>query len=120
VGQPDVDTYPLWWLRDLGLSGDCKADLPEGKVILLRAIITGEGGPAMDERFNLYYVHWWSLTHFLLECDGGAQRGAYLRVIREGGGLPAVEAQFGPIEEVQSAWYEYLYGLHRQAVNGGM
>jgi hypothetical protein len=115
LGRPDSETYPTWWLAKLGRSGDLEADLRRGRIIPLRAVISGDGGPDLDEEFNLYYVHWWTLTHFLLERDEGRQRGAYFRVIRKGGDLGAFESEFGPVEEVQRQWYVHLRGLYELA-----
>src|SRR5207249_1270633 len=70
-GQIDSNTYPIWWLSDLTLTGDVQKDIARNQVIPLRAIVTGKGGPDIDEYFNLYYVHWWSLSHFLFEFEGG-------------------------------------------------
>ena len=120
LGRPDPDAYPVWHLYDMGLSGDVEADIRPGKVIPLRAIITGRGGPDMDKEFNRYYVHWWSLTRFLMAAEGGRRRSGHLQVICEGGSLDALEKHLGPVEEIQSQWYEHLYGLHRQAVSGAL
>lgn len=40
----------------------------------LRAILSGDGGPDLSKHFNLYYLHWWSLAHFLIQCDNGMWR----------------------------------------------
>ncbi len=36
---------------------DLETDNNNGSVIPLRSIISGSGGPDIDEAFNLYYVH---------------------------------------------------------------
>ncbi len=118
LGQPDPNAYPIWWVYEMGLSGDLEADIRAGRIIPLRAIVTGRGGPDLDEEFNLYYIHWWSLTHFLMEHDSGALRSDCLEVIREGGSLEAFEEHIGPVEQVQSRWFEYLCELCRQATAG--
>jgi hypothetical protein len=118
LGRPDPNAYPIWWVYEMGLAGDLQEDIAEGRIIPLRAIVSGRGGPDIDEKFNLYYIHWWSLTHFLIEADGGPSRDDYLRLIREGGSLGAFEQYIGPIERVQRRWYEYLCELYQQAIAG--
>ena len=109
-GQIDGNTYPIWWLDELKLSGDIQKDIASNQIIPLRAIITGRGGPNIDENFNLYYVHWWSLSHFLFQFEGGKYREAYGKVLQAGGSLEAFEKQVGPIERIQGEWYLYLQG----------
>ncbi|MFO7956702.1 MAG: DUF1570 domain-containing protein [Candidatus Brocadiia bacterium] len=116
-GQPDLDAYPVWWVASLRLSGDVDADARAGEIIPLRIIVTGRGGPDIDREFNLYYVHWWSLTHFLLESDEGRLRDRYFRVIREGGALKAFEQNIGAVEQVQSQWYDHLRKLRQAALS---
>jgi len=118
VGRPNRDAYPVWWLYDLDLSGDVEPDVRSGRIIPLSAIITGRGGPDMDTQFNLYYIHWWSLTHFLLAGEDGRRRDAYVRVIRDGGSLDVFEEHLGVVEEIQGQWYEHLLELHRRAIDG--
>jgi len=108
LGQIDRDTYPIWWLDDLDLTGDLEKDIASGHIIPLRAIVSGKGGPNLNEHFNLYYLHWWSLTHFLLHFDSGKNRAAYFRILREGGTLASFEKNVGPIDRIQVEWYSYL------------
>jgi hypothetical protein len=108
LGQIDGNAYPIWWLDDLKLSGDIQKDIASNQIIPLRAIVTGSGGPGMNQNFNLYYVHWWSLSHFLFQFDGGKYRQPYLQVLREGASLDVFEKHIGPIEAVQAEWYRYL------------
>jgi hypothetical protein len=107
-GQIDRNTYPIWWLEDMALSGDIARDIANSQIIPLRAILSGQGGPSLNRHFNLYYIHWWSLTHFLFEHAGGKYRTAFFRVIREKGTLESFEKNIGPIERVQAEWYQYL------------
>jgi hypothetical protein len=106
-GTADRDTYPIWWLPQLALSGDLDEDLAKGRLIPLRAIVEGNG-PPIGEHVNTYYIQFWSLTHFLLHHDGGRHAQAYRRLIAQGGSLREFEAAFGPIEQVQAAWYRHL------------
>jgi len=67
TGQVDPDTYPVWWIESLATEADLEQNLRNGSVIPLRQIISGRGGPSMNSAVNLYYLHWWTLTHFLFE-----------------------------------------------------
>ena len=108
LGRIDRNTYPIWWLDDLDLTGDLQKDIAAANIIPLRAIILGQGGPDLNEQFNLYYVHWWGLTHFLFQFDGGKYREAFFRLVREGGTLASFEKNVGPIDRIQAEWYQHL------------
>ena len=114
LGDIDTNTYPVWWLDSLALSGDLDADKKHGSIIPLRAIFSGQGGPSMNRRFNLYYLHWWSLTHFLMHYENGQYKASLGRLIADGGGLSAFEKDIGPIETLERQWYGYLAELQRQ------
>ncbi|MEI7732728.1 MAG: hypothetical protein WCO56_24360 [Verrucomicrobiota bacterium] len=107
-GRIDRFTYPIWWLGKLALSGDLQRDIATTNFIPLHVIITGKGGPDKDEQFNLYYMHWWGLTHFLLHYENAKYREGYFKVVRDGGTPQSVEKNLGPIERVQSEWYVYF------------
>ena len=111
TGKIDRHTYPIWWLGDMELSGDIKKDIERVEIIPLAAIVSGSGGPDIDEYFNLYYIHWWSLSHFLFHYENGAYRQGYMEVIRAGGTVGAFEKHIGPLERIQQQWYEYLCEL---------
>ncbi len=111
LGQIDRHTYPIWWLGKMELSGDIRKDIERSKIIPLAAIVSGSGGPDIDEHFNLYYIHWWSLSHFLFHYENGKYRQAYLQVIAAGGTVEAFEKHIGPIDRIQQQWYEYLRRL---------
>src|SRR6267142_3541718 len=106
VGQIDLNTYPVWWIDDLATSTNLTENLNNGSVIPLRAIITNEGGPGMNEHFNLYYLHWWTLTYFIFESPKYHDRA--LLLAQRGGGLDAFEEIIGPVEQVQAEWHEYV------------
>lgn len=113
LGDLDRNTYPLWWVEDMTLSGDIQKDIADKKIIPLRAIISNRGGPSLDEQFNLYYIHWWSLTHYLFHYDGAKYRSRCLELIREGADLESFEKHIGLTERVQGEWYSHLQGLQR-------
>ena len=108
VGLADLDAYPLWWLSDLRLSGDVARDIREQSIVGLRALITGRGGPPMEQAFNHYYLGYWSLTRFLFEYDNGRYAGAFRQLIRKGGALSDFELLMGPVDAVQAEWYAVL------------
>ena len=111
LGEIDPNTYPVWWMDELATSGDLASDIKNGSVIPLDAIITGKGGPSMKKQFNLYYLHWWSLTHFLFHYDNGKYRAQALLLVKDGGDLKSFEQRIGPTERVQTEWYGYVRGL---------
>ena len=113
LGQVDTNTYPVWWLGSMSISGDLESDKRNGTIIPLRSIISGRGGPDIDDYFNLYYLHWWSLTHFLMEFEGGAYRPALRRLLAGQADLSAFEEHVGPIETVETQWYEHVLHLKR-------
>ena len=109
VGQIDRNTYPVWWIDELATSASLAENLTNGSVISLRALITNRGGPSMKEQFNLYYLHWWTLTHFIFESD--AHRANATKLLQRGGGLAAFEELIGPVEKVQAEWHAYVREL---------
>lgn len=114
LGDLDWNTYPLWWIEGMRLSGDINKDIADTQIIPLRAVVTNRGGPILDWHFNLYYIHWWSLTHFLFHYENGKYRSNALQVLREGGTLKSFEKHIGPVARVQNEWYRYLQELQRQ------
>ncbi len=107
-GVMDLDTYPLFWLDRWPLSGDWDTDVRAGKVIPLRALITGQGGPPIDATVNAHYLGYWSLSHFLLHHDGGRHAAAYREMLRSGASLADFERLVGPIEAIEPQWYAYF------------
>lgn len=115
VGQIDVNTYPVWWLPILATGGSLEESRRNKSVIPLRAIITNRGGPSLDRNFNLYYLHWWTLTHFVFEHLDHRRRAPEL--LARGGGLAVFEELIGPVEQVEREWHEYVRKL--KAERGG-
>jgi hypothetical protein len=106
-GRTDPAAYPIWWLSSLALSGDLQADIETGRIIPLRTLIASKRAD-IGENVNLYYVEYWSFSHFLMHADGGRYKAGYKQVIAAGGSLQAVEALIGPVERLQEEWYAYL------------
>jgi hypothetical protein len=109
VGRVDVNTYPVWWIDEIATSPHLAENLRNGSVIPLRAIITNHGGPSMNSHFNLYYLHWWTLTHFVFESP--QHREHALALVQKGGGLEAFEQIIGPVDKVQVEWHDYVRRL---------
>jgi hypothetical protein len=119
LGEIDTHTYPIWWIGSIEPSGHLEADKQETKIIPLQAIISGRGGPSLNEYFNLYYVHWWSLVHFLRHYENGKYRAGLCRLVADGGDLASFENDIGPVDSVEKEWYAYLPELLRQVERAG-
>ena len=117
VGEIDLNTYPVWWIDELATSTSLTENLSNGSVISLRAIITNRGGPKMNSHFNLYYLHWWTLTHFVFESETYRTNAA--KLLQRGGGLAAFEELIGPVEQVQTEWHDHVQKLKARLSGGG-
>ena len=93
----------------LATSPDLAENLRNGSVIPLRCIITDHGGPGLSSHFNLYYLHWWTLTYFVFESPQHRDRA--LALVQRGGGLDAFEQLIGPVDTVQAEWHAYVRRL---------
>ncbi|MCX6930092.1 MAG: DUF1570 domain-containing protein [Verrucomicrobia bacterium] len=116
LGRIDRNTYPVWWIEEIATGPDLPDSIRTGSVIPLRSIITDHGGPSMSRHFNLYYLHWWTLTHFIFES--AQYRDRALSLVQRGGGLEAFEKTIGPVDKVQVEWHSYVRRL-RAALAGG-
>lgn len=116
LGRTDPNTYPVWWIQEIATSRDLAKNISNGSVIPLRSILTNRGGPNMNSHFNLYYLHWWTLTHFLFESPRCREHA--LELVQRGGGIEAFEQALGPVEQVQTEWHAYVRNL-KQAMHGG-
>jgi hypothetical protein len=115
VGRIDPDTYPVWWLDEIATSADLAENIRNGSVIPLRSIIANRGGPSMNRLFNLYYLHWWTLAHFIFESPPYREHASALA--QQGGGLAAFEHTIGPVDQVQTEWHAYVRSL-KAALSG--
>ena len=106
-GEFDPDTYPLWWLEDLRLSGDHERDVAYRKLVPLRELIDNDG-PPIPADVNRYYIGYWSLAHYLLHGDGGRHADAFRAMVAQGGSLENFERLVGPVDRVEAGWYAYL------------
>jgi len=116
VGRIDPNTYPVWWIDELATSSDEAENIRNGSIIPLGKIITNRGGPSMNNHFNAYYLHWWTLTHFVFESPRHRDRA--LDLVQQGGGLEAFERMIGPVDQVQAEWHEYVRQLKAELSRG--
>ena len=63
----------------------------------------------LNRHFNLYYLHWWTLTYFVFESP--QYREHALALVQRGGGLDPFEQLIGPVETVQPEWHAYVRRL---------
>jgi hypothetical protein len=106
-GELDADTYPLWWLGRLRLSGDREADFAARRLVPLRELIDSEG-PGKPRDVNAYYVGYWGLAHYLLHGDDGRHAAAFRAMVRDGGTLEEFERRVGPVDRIEAHWYAHL------------
>lgn len=107
-GTIDPDAYPIWWLADLGLSGDVQADIRDRRIVALRTLIASDDRTDLNRRFNQYYIGYWSLSHFLFHYEDGKYAAGFRALIGDGGSLADFERRIGPVDEIEREWYEYL------------
>ncbi|HEX4973326.1 MAG TPA: DUF1570 domain-containing protein [Steroidobacteraceae bacterium] len=108
LGAIDAQAYPIWWLGNFPLTGDPASDAAAGTFIPIEVLLTGQGGPPVDLKFNLYYVDAWSLTHFMFHYANGKYAQAYRQFLAKGATLDDFESLIGPVEKIQAEWYPYL------------
>jgi len=106
LGRIDPNTYPVWWSEIIATTPSLTTNLQNGSVIPLRAIISGKGGPSLNRNVNLYYLHWWTLTHFIFETS--KYRPHAQALLKAGGGIAAFERHIGSIEPVQTEWHAHV------------
>jgi hypothetical protein len=114
-GTIDRNTYPVWWIDEIATGTNLPASLANGSFIPLRVILTGRGGPSRNREFNLYYLHWWTLTHFLFENPKDKEQALIL--LQQGGGPDAFEQTIGSVDVIQAEWYRHVL-LIKAALNG--
>lgn len=112
-GRIDPSTYPVWWLWELGPSGDLQQDKRSGRIVPLRVLITDQGSEGIAVNVNGYYLGYWSLARFLLQADGGRHAPGFRKAISEGGTVESFERNIGRIDEVEKDWYQYFLKLRQ-------
>jgi len=109
VGDIDPDSYPVWWIDKIATATELSDNLRNGSVIPLRVVVTNRGGPSLNSHVNLYYLHWWTLTHFIFEHPHYREKSVEL--VQQGGDLTTLERLLGPIERVQAEWHGHVRDL---------
>ena len=72
----------------------------------------------MDEHFNLYYLHWWTLARFLFLYEGGKYSAGFLELIEKGGAIEDFERLIGPVPKVEKEWYDYARAMKAGITEG--
>lgn len=103
--------YPIMHIHGMRLSGNKQADLKDGHIYALSHIIRDGRQSDIDQHFNRYYVHWFSIVHFLMRGADGRHRQALLDYIKAGAAIDQFEHVFGPLSELEEAWYQHLCQL---------
>jgi hypothetical protein len=114
----DLEAYPAYWIYTAARTGDLEQDRANGSFIPLATLIEDRGGPDLDEHFNLYYVHWWTLVYFLHHYADGTYADRVPALVKEGGSLPGFEFIVGPANRVEREWYAFLVGLRKGVQDG--
>lgn len=113
LGTPDFDTYPIWWLADIQISGNWQEDIDTKRVIPIRRLIRA-GAPNLGQNVNTFYLHWWSWCHFLLHGEQGKYREGFFDLVQTGGSVADFEKYIGPTESVEQQWYRYYQNWTKQ------
>ncbi len=72
----------------------------------------------MDEYFNLYYLHWWTLVYFLYHFEEGKYAPGLPDLVKDGGTLKGFERHLGPVDQLQSEWYRFVVALRKGVTDG--
>ncbi|HTE39337.1 MAG TPA: DUF1570 domain-containing protein [Steroidobacteraceae bacterium] len=96
-GEIDWRTYPAWGMRALAMGRSSSLNARPPRLIPLEQLLVNQGGGSVDERFNLYYLSAWSLTHFLMHFEGGKYFDGYKRYLASSGSLQEFAAKIGPL-----------------------
>jgi len=111
LGTIDRDTYPVWWLHSLGLSGILSQDKAAQKILGIKSIVNDERPLKMSQHVNLYYIHWFSLVHFLLEGEQGKYRERFIACVKKTSGLDSFEKNIGSYNQIEPQWYQHLCSI---------
>ena len=108
LGSFNSDTYPVWWLSIIAVSGIKTEDINNASFIPLKIILQNHGGPSLNTYFNLYYLHWWTLVHFLFHGNQGSYRSAALNLLNKGGRISDFETDIGALSTIEEDWYTHI------------
>jgi len=108
LGIIDRNTYPVWWLHSLGLSGILSQDKSTQNIMSIKSIVNDEKPLKLNQHVNLYYIHWFSLVHFLLEGEQRKYRESFIASVKKTSGLDSFEKNIGPYNKIEPQWYRHL------------
>lgn len=111
LGSLDPHTYPIWWIAGLELTGDRARDRAAFRIMSLGDLLAGRQPLPMELYFNLYYIHWFSLVHFL-HADAPA---AFPGLVRAGFPIDSLARRYTSTERLETLWYRHLQGLVAEA-----
>lgn len=89
-------------------------DKADTKIVSIKSIVNDEKPLKMDRHVNLYYIHWFSLVHFLLEGEQRKYREAFIACVKRPSGLKAFEKDIGPYQLIEQQWYQHLLQMTRE------
>ncbi|PCJ55502.1 MAG: hypothetical protein COA79_20595 [Planctomycetota bacterium] len=105
----DYNSYPAWWLKLSFLrSGNLEADKKTYKVIPLIALLQDQEPINITRNVNLYYLHWWTFFHFLVDGKNGKYKQGLLKFIQSEHELKDFKKLIGEPIQLEKEWYEYL------------
>lgn len=108
IGTIDTNTYPAFHWRKIATSGNLEIDRKNGSIIPLATILTDNYSDSFKSNYNLYYLHWWTLTHFLLHAEDGKYRDRFFKLLVNGNDLNDFEKTIGSIKVIEPEWYSYI------------
>ena len=118
LGTIDTTSYPMWWIARLKFTGDMDNDIKANKLMKLEYLIKGEGGLPINKYFNLYYIQWYSLVHYLVFGENGKHKDSFKKYVFNQCPVDEFEKYFGPIDEIQRQWYDHLRNtIHQSAAS---
>jgi hypothetical protein len=114
AGTVDPAAYPIWWYPRIRLSGDKARDIRKKRFIPLKNILMDNNNPDIDKHFNLYYIHWHSLVHYLINYQNGKHLKGFYKVLENGGSMRSFHEQIGELNVIEDQWYNHLIELKKE------
>ena len=110
----NVHSYPIRHIAVLPLSGDLSQDMQSGHLISVKDLVEGSKPLPMDTRFNTYYLHWYSLTSYLMNGDTQKYRTQLLQYIRDGSPVDKFAEYFAGYTEIEKQWHAHLCDIQKR------
>ena len=109
----NIHSYPIRHIGVLPLSGDRAQDKRKGHLIAIKDLVEGTKPLPMDTRFNTYYLHWYSLTSYLMLDNKQQYQKQLIQYIRDGSPVDKFESYFTNYESLEQAWYQHLCEIQK-------